>query len=264
MDDAAAQTGIRNTRHNLGSSSAATNNRFSGTDEVCVFCHTPHGSNTSVNAPLWNKGTPASTYQVYNTSVSSTIDGAMATDGVSNGIGSVSIACLSCHDGTQAMNNMINQPGSGGYNAAGANMAGTWTVGSSATTPVTAAGLLQGGIGELGSDLRNDHPIGIQYCGGGFTVAAAGGTCGDSDFVAPISTVIAGTRVFWVETGANTTRNKSDMILYNRSFGGANPEPAVECATCHDPHVENVAGSNPTFLRRANTQSQVCLSCHVK
>jgi predicted CXXCH cytochrome family protein len=184
---------------------------------------------------------------------------------VSNGIGSVSIACLSCHDGTQAMNNMINQPGTGGYNAAGANMAGTWTVGTTATSTVdTLTGRLLNGIANLGSDLRNDHPIGIQYCGGGFNTGSGTGTCGDRDFVAPISQVIGGTRVFWVETGGNTTRNKSDMILYNRSFGGANPEPSVECASCHDPHVENVAGSNPTFLRVANTASQVCLSCHVK
>ncbi|MDH5247001.1 MAG: cytochrome c3 family protein [Betaproteobacteria bacterium] len=264
LDEAAAQvTGIRNTRHNLGSSSAVTNNRFSGTDEVCVFCHTPHGSNTAVSAPLWNKATPATTYTVYNTVNSSTIDGAMATDGVSNGIGSVSIACLSCHDGTQAMNNMINQPGTGGYNAGGANMAGTWTAGSTATTSVTAAGLLQGGIAELGSNLRNDHPIGIQYCGGGYNAGSATGSCGDADFIAPLNQVIGGTRVFWVETGGNTTRNKTDMVLYNRAFGGANPEPSVECASCHDPHVENT-GSNPTFLRVSNSASAVCLSCHVK
>lgn len=265
LDEAAAQ--VKNTRHNLGSGSAATNNRFSGTDEVCVFCHTPHGSATGAGAPpLWNKGTPAGPYQVYNTSSSSTIDGVLATDGIagSPGIGSVSIACLSCHDGTQAMNNMINQPGSGGYNAAGANMAGAWTAGSTATTSVTAAGLLNVGIGNLSADLRNDHPIGIQYCGGGFTTLAAAGTCGDGDFIAPISAVIGSSRVFWVETGGNTNRNKTDMILYNRSFGGANPEPAVECATCHDPHIQDVAGSNPTFLRKANTASQVCLACHVK
>jgi predicted CXXCH cytochrome family protein len=269
LDEAAAQTGIRNTRHNLGTGGLSGANQFSGTDEVCVFCHTPHGSNATVSAPMWNKATPPATaYQVYSTSTSSTIDGALATDGPGSGaaaaIGSVSIACLSCHDGTQAMNSMINQPGSGGYNAAGANMAGTWTAGTGPTPVDTGTGRLGAGIANLDVNLRNDHPIGIQYCGGGFTTAASAGTCGDGDFVPPIATVIAGTRVFWVETGANTTRNKSDMILYNRSFGGANPEPSVECATCHDPHVENVAGSNPTFLRRANTQSAVCLSCHVK
>lgn len=264
---AAAVTGIRNTRHNLGTGSPVTGaNTFDGTQEVCVFCHTPHGAATGAgNPPLWNKALPAGPYQVYNTSVSSTIDGATATDGVGGGaIGSVSIACLSCHDGTQAMNNFINQPGSGGYNAAGANMAGTWTAGNQ--TPVLATGLMGAGIANLGTDLRNDHPIGIQYCGGGINGTSGAGSCNDTDFVAPSNTVIGGaTRVFWVETVAsgNSVRNKNDMILYNRDFGGTSG-PSVECASCHDPHVENVAGSNPTFLRISNAQSAVCLACHVK
>lgn len=266
----AATTGIRNTRHNLGTGGVAGNNQFSGTEEICVFCHTPHGAASGAgNPPLWNKALPSSTYQVYNTSVSSTIDGATAVDGVSgSAVGSVSIACLSCHDGTQAMNNFINQPGSGGFVPGGALMAGTWTAGTGPTPVDVVTGRLGSGVANLGTDLRNDHPIGIQYCGGGINGADGTGSCRDGDFVTPSNTVIAGTRVFWVETGGNSTRNKSDMILYNRDFGaGAAPAgigPSVECASCHDPHVENVGGSNPTFLRVSNAQSAVCLSCHVK
>jgi predicted CXXCH cytochrome family protein len=264
-DVQAAATGIAATRHNLSSSAPAGNNTFDGTNEVCVFCHTPHGSNTAVAAPLWNKATPASSYSVYSTSVSSTIDGQIAT----GGIGSVSIACLSCHDGSQAMNNMINQPGSGGYNASGANMSGSWTAGTGPTPVNTGTGILGSGVGNLGANLVNDHPISIQYCGGGYTVASGSGSgpnpngCNDADFVSPSSTVIAGTRVFWVETGGNANRNKTDMILYNRDFGGTQG-PAVECASCHDPHVDGTGGSGPTFLRIANAGSALCLSCHVK
>lgn len=272
-DAAATVTGIRNTRHNLGTGGPTGNNSFDGTAEVCVFCHTPHGAATGAgNPPLWNKALPTGPYQVYNTSVSSTIDGATATDGVGSGaIGSVSIACLSCHDGTQAMNNFINQPGSGGYNAGGATMTGIWTAGTGPTPVDPATGRLANGatnIANLGTDLRNDHPIGIQYCGGGINGGDGTGTCRDSDFNTPSSTTIAGTRVFWVETGGNGTRNKTDMILYNRDFGAsAAPSgtgPSVECASCHDPHVENVGNSNPTFLRISNAQSAVCLACHVK
>ncbi|MCK5139565.1 MAG: hypothetical protein KAQ85_06975, partial [Thermodesulfovibrionia bacterium] len=28
-------------------------------NEVCVYCHTPHSANSSINAPLWNRNTPA-------------------------------------------------------------------------------------------------------------------------------------------------------------------------------------------------------------
>ena len=265
---AAAPTGIRNTRHNLGSGGLVGANQFGGTDEVCVFCHTPHGSNTTIAAPLWNKAAPTTAYTVYSTTNSSTMDAALANDGPiagSTAIGSVSIACLSCHDGTQAMNNMINQPGSGGYNPAGANMAGTWTPGTG-PTPVLLTGILGAGIANLGTNLVNDHPIGIQYCGGGYTTASGTGTCGDGDFTAPQSAVISGTRVFWVDTaaGAAGTRQKTDMVLYNRTFVGGTTGPSVECASCHDPHVDGTGGSGATFLRVANTQSAVCLACHVK
>jgi predicted CXXCH cytochrome family protein len=262
--EAQAVTGIRNTRHNLGTGAPAGNNTFSGTDEVCVFCHTPHGAATgAANPPLWNKSLPAGPYTIYS---STTMDAAGATDGVagSPSVGSVSIACLSCHDGSAAMNSVINAPGSGLTNPT--FTAGVWTAGTGPTPVVPGTGMLGAGIGNLGTDLSNDHPIGIQYCGGGIDGATGTGTCADSDFTAvSTATVNSGsTRVFWVETGANTTRNKTDLVLYNRDFGtGASPAgvgPSVECASCHDPHSD----ANPTFLRVSNAQSAVCLACHVK
>ena len=110
----AASAGIATTKHNL--STGGINNPVhvtTGTDEICVFCHTPHGSDISAPVPLWNKQLPTSTYQTYAQLNSSTIDGQILN------VGSVSLACLSCHDGTQAMDNIINAPGSGGYQANG-------------------------------------------------------------------------------------------------------------------------------------------------
>ena len=49
-----AFAGIANTKHNLGSTGTGTNS-FDGTDEICVFCHTPHGADTTANPPLWNR-----------------------------------------------------------------------------------------------------------------------------------------------------------------------------------------------------------------
>ncbi|HEY6863337.1 MAG TPA: hypothetical protein VI319_05515, partial [Burkholderiales bacterium] len=133
---AAAQTSgsIANTKHNLSSTAVAGQNRVTaGTDEICVFCHTPHGADTTAPAPLWNKSLSSlsgNTYKTYDSLGSTTIDGAFATDGVNNSsVGSVSLACLSCHDGTQAMDNIINAPGSGGYQVNGGGATGlayTW------------------------------------------------------------------------------------------------------------------------------------------
>ena len=247
---------ITGTKHNLGTGGTGANHLTAGTAEICVFCHTPHASNTAVKAPLWNKPTNGGTYTVYDTSVSTTIDGQVDMKGVS-------LACLSCHDGSQAMDVMINAPGSGGYNAAGARLVGaTWTA------AVGASGLLPVSVANLGTDLSNDHPVGIQYCGGGWSAATstssgAGGTCKDPDFKAPATGTIGGATAWWVDSsvGVTGTREKTDMILYARaptSFVG-NYQPFVECASCHDPH-----SANATFLRIQNTGSAVCLACHSK
>lgn len=252
--DSAAQ--ITNSKHNLGSNgNSAANSTFSGTAEICVFCHTPHGANTGVAAPLWNKTVPAGPYQTYSTGNSSSIDGDVAA------VGSVSLACLSCHDGSLAIATMINQPGSGGYNPAGGILPGTWTSGSGNVD--TATGMMAANvITNLGTNLVNDHPIGIGYCGSTAAPVGAVLTCGDADFNPPSSAVINSTRIWFVEPTASVdnTRQKTDLSLYTRGTSGTDLIPRVECASCHDPH--NTA--NGTFLRRSNASSALCLTCHVK
>ena len=270
---ALAQTqGITNTKHNLSSgASIAGQNKTSSTDEICVFCHTPHGADNAAPAPLWNKAlNTTGGYTTYATLGSTTIDGAFATDGPGSGsIGSVSLACLSCHDGTQAMDNIINAPGSGGYTAGGGGTNGLAYVWSG--TRVDANGKMINAtdtLAMLSNDLSNDHPIGIQYCGGGQSTVATTGACQDKDFKAPSTRLIGTKQVWWVDTAGGTAnvREKSDMILYTRMFG-TTEGPSVECASCHDPHVESGTGTpaaGATFLRVANAGSAVCLSCHVK
>ena len=234
------------------------------TTEVCVFCHTPHGSDTSAAVPLWNKKLPSSgSYTTYDALATSTYD---ATQG---DIGSVSLACLSCHDGTQAMDSMINAPGSGNYSASGASAYG---FGKMQGTPIP----------NLGTDLKNDHPISMPY-GGGIKAAATswvtpGGTAAvttdvlkDADFVAPFGQTINTNAAWWVNTtaGGSDAREKQDMFLYTRASGTGTdnnaPTPFVECASCHDPHnAATASGSSVAFLRISNASSAVCLACHNK
>lgn len=78
----------------------------------------------------------------------------------------------------------------------------------------------------LGTDLRNDHPISMTY-----------DPALDAQF-SPIADIeTAGLKLF-------------------DDAGGNN---MVQCATCHNPHT-----TNPTFLRIANNQSNLCLTCHNK
>ncbi|MCC0006842.1 MAG: cytochrome c3 family protein [Hyphomicrobiaceae bacterium] len=228
---ASAQSGIVGSKHDLAT---GTNDNY----EVCVYCHTPHGGNADVEAPLWNKPGGVQAYRTYD---SATIDGKILP------VGSVSTACLSCHDGTQAMDTVINAPGSGLGD-------GRIRSGVGALSPNV--------IANLGVDLRNDHPVGVQY--GGF---ADGRGQIDPDFVNSAtglqSALMLGRTRWWVDTERvpNANRDKTDMILYTRSVNGVD-QPFVECATCHDPH--RGSGTNPAFMRLTNKGSNICLSCHVK
>lgn len=244
--------GIVGSIHDLSAAAGAQ------TTETCVFCHTPHGSDTSAAVPLWNKALPdGASYTKYSTLGTSTLDGTEAA-----AVGSVSLACLSCHDGVQAVDSVLNTPGRG----MGANYpAGTaiGTTGSMTGTPVPV----------LGADLTDDHPISIQYGGGGLNDTQAIGdnaavALGDGDFNAPYSADINSNRVWWVDTGATTgTREKTDMILYSRDdLTTGQFEPFVECGSCHDPHNSSTYQANQqvSFLRIDNTASAVCTACHIK
>lgn len=256
-----ASAQISLTKHNLGTTGPGPN-IFTPTSavlgEICVFCHTPHGADVTASAPLWNRVISGTVYQTYDSLGTSTLDGKTAP------VGSVSIACLSCHDGTQAMSVVINAPGSGNYSATGAAMAGTWAGANQTLGRLNAAA-----VANLTTDLRNDHPIGIQYAGGGFnatTPTTRAATVGDPDYVNPQSAILGSGRVWWVDTAGGTagSRQKTDMALYSRPAasgytGQTELEPFVECGSCHDPH-----SNNATFLRIANTNSAVCLACHVK
>lgn len=241
---------IAGSDHDLGFGTGATS-------EICVFCHTPHGADTGASAPLWNKALPTGPYQRYSSLGTATLDGQEAS------VGSVSLACLSCHDGTQAMDVVINAPGSGGYNAGGSRFSGG-AINFMTGTPIP----------NLQTDLRDDHPISIEYAGGACTTSTAdcdpasgAPLAGDPDFVAIQFANINTNPQWWVDVsnplnpGIANVREKTDMILYARTFS-TGVGPSVECGSCHDPHEGT---PRPVaFLRISNEDSNVCLACHIK
>lgn len=274
------------TKHNLGTSNtrAGENHMTTGTAEICVFCHTPHASDTSAPAPLWNRALGANTegvktgFLTYDALGTSTLDGKIAAG--SGSVGSVSLACLSCHDGSMGMDNVINAPGSGWGNGRIGGASAAWTGPSvdSATGKMTTAS-----IAMLGTDLKNDHPVGIQYAGGCASgTYSASSTCvdfNDKDFKA--LTQVTGKTLWFVDTDPDLTinnptgrRTAQDMILYSRNItsGGSSLtsgalEPFVECASCHDPHVGSrgdTANPQVAFMRVSQAGSGVCLACHTK
>lgn len=214
-------------------------------NEICVYCHTPHGANTTSQAPLWNKPATGATYQTYD--ATSTLDAPILST-----VGSVSLACLTCHDGTQAPDVVLNAPGRGLAGSGGTAVTGGFSIQS--TLPAVGS---TNNAANLTADLRNDHPIGIVYAG---QINSATSAKFDPDFVTPTSATINGATAWWVDTtGGTANRDKTDMILYARSDGTAGVG-YVECGSCHDPHND----ANGRFLRIANAGSAVCLACHTK
>jgi hypothetical protein len=270
---------IANTRHNMtqrqtdagGPTGSIMDPYRNDYMEVCVYCHTPHGANANVAVPLWNRTIKATTYTTYNQLGTTTLTQAVTQPGPS------SLACLSCHDGQVAVDSIINMPGSGGYNAAQASaqndgFLNTWnnSRGSDATVHIglnttnadgclachsSGAGVVGAGATDfavfvLGTDLRNDHPVGVR-----FPTIAAG-----VDFNAPSASRPG---ISWFDRNGNTRPDTNEVRMYDSGEGYE-----VECASCHDPHGVPSSGPgslfNPTFLRVANTGSALCLTCHSK
>lgn len=96
--------------------------------QVCVACHAPHNAVVLSDAPLWNHQLSVATYTLYSNP--STMNAVVGQPGSSSKL------CLSCHDGTVAVNNF-----------------GT----------VTNATNVLSGTKSMGINLSNDHPIGITY-----------------------------------------------------------------------------------------------------
>ncbi len=252
---AQAANDVRNSRHNLSSSRPVVDALgedgqtlvgdiyVTDTDQVCVFCHTPHGANTSFAVPLWNKATPLSVYTAYSMTGSSSIGSAT--------VSGMSLACLTCHDGTQAMDNMLNTPGLGTAALTGDTLTAGYSW-SAASVDVTLGALSANapptGGPVLGTDLSNDHPIGMTYCG----MQTVAGTCDGAEIA---NFVTPGT----IGTAQGTSGGSATEI---KLFGGtaATGNGTVECGSCHDPH----GTGNQLFLRKTAAGSAICLACHVK
>ncbi|MDH5728692.1 MAG: hypothetical protein OEZ58_06855 [Gammaproteobacteria bacterium] len=104
---------IVKSRHNLTMSytsfQAQMNDLRNNYYEVCVYCHTPHGANSTVAAPLWNRTVINRTYQVFGSGSVSGAANSLSGESVGQP-GPNSLTCLSCHDGATAIDSIINMP----------------------------------------------------------------------------------------------------------------------------------------------------------
>ncbi len=214
--------------------------------QVCVFCHTPHAATLAPGAPLWNRELSTQTYTPYTSSSldAETIAGQLDQPGGSSRL------CLSCHDGSLAIGT-VNF--AGGEQNVTIDMVG---LGPGGEMPA-GAGLDTGFTRNLGTDLRNDHPISLTY---DTTLALADRELRDPALTTDIEARAPGVRP-----------------LFPLENTGPSGEQQVQCVSCHDPHIPDPQTGAPRKFLRVNRFQQaapgtvfdsatdiVCLGCHDK
>lgn len=189
--------GIAGSAHDFTSANPNTTYQ-SLSDEICNVCHTPHNAKAAQLVPLWNhKGTTTATFALY---VSPTLT-MNATVGQPSDI---SKACLSCHDGTVAVD-------------AFGDAAGTTSIPT-------------GDDHLIGPSLSNDHPISFTYdsalaTADGELVTPAGATKVDAAGVVPLFD----SKVECASChDVHNTAAQADELLVIDNDGSA------LCLTCHD------------------------------
>ena len=276
---AARTSNVRNTVHNLSSTGptdvGVTRTVSSASEtEICVFCHTPHGADTS-QTPLWNKTLGGATYTPYtsNTLDAETIKGAALDQPMGS-----SKLCLSCHDGAMALGSVrvlrgVNNPAT--ISVGGTGAGGTMPPGSGTTTGYTRN---LGGVSGL--DLTNDHPISVTYDSG---LSSRDGELRAPNASQQSTIMINGTNPLFGKRAAGQSPNRPVLPLEPTGASGAGQ---VQCTTCHDPHIKGDSTDisnegNIKFLRRPRVQTVqptyvdgqpvygdsgniICLACHDK
>ena len=223
----ALPTLVKDTKHNLSTSGTGSYKSDSasagGTSEICVFCHTPHGGNT--DAPLWNR-TNVGFVTPYRSDVmsalSTTFEG--ATDLGSGTKHAKTRICLSCHDGTIAMGNVVNLP---------QGLTGDIPILNtlSGKMPLAAAGY-------IGTNLSDDHPVAVKYYSSSPDLEL-------KNLISPLSP------------------NGGPIYLYDSSAARQTAPGAdtyIECTSCHNAHNNGLGN----FLRVPIQESYLCLQCHIK
>ena len=254
-----AATNVATSKHNLSVSGPGAVKGATET-QICLFCHTPH--NASPAAALWGRRNSAAVYTPYT---STTARGGMAQP---NG---ASVRCLSCHDGTIALGELLNS-----------------------TTPITMAGgvtTMPAGARRLGTDLGDDHPVSFAY-------TAALATQRNNELVNPAALTgrvkldVLGQLQCTSCHDPHDNTNGKFLVLPNTASAlcttchvkanwsagshatspktwnglGTNPWPtnngstvaANACSNCHQPH----SAPGRKFLLHAATEENVCYSCH--
>jgi len=206
---------------NDGDGNTATGAGWNQREEVCRVCHVPHDHNLNTQSYwtkglLWNHATTAVTlWEPYD---SGTMD---ATVGDPSG---PSLLCLSCHDGTVAIDTFDK------FATTAINITTQYRPDGAYQVPGPAVPLFGGN-----RDLRGTHPISMTY---EFPT--------DTDLNDPAATAMG------------TSGNIADVL------DGTGATATVECSSCHDVHDSDAVINTHLLRVSNNPSSDLCTTCHIK
>jgi len=224
---AATNKGIEGSVHDF---SNVTNNTWNTRSGVCSPCHAAHHTDPNQIVPLWVHATSTAAFQMYD---SPTMDATTS----SSPSGS-SLACLSCHDGSLAINASISSP-----------------------NPATAVYIDP--AAQIGPDLHTTHPISFTY-----DAALADA---DGGLENPISYRIGDPKAFLTVNVAPVPATWSGTSLTGKTINDALLiDGKMECSSCHDVH--KIVGSPPSsgiLVKISGNDSTgrgslICRTCHIK
>ena len=220
---AGSQQGVQGSAHDF--SRAAWN----VSHDLCSPCHQGHSPSGAAIQSLWGHAISAANFAAYD---SPTFKAGKHAPG------GVSLACLSCHDGTVAINQRF-----GGMEGA---------------QPVYIKPSSQ-----IGPDLHTSHPVSFTY---DTALAAADGRLEN-----PISYRIGNAKNHLTIDTPPVPRDWSGTSLMSQTIDQALLfDHKVECSSCHDVHkLQGSAPSSDTLLRvdgldSAGRGDLLCRTCHIQ
>jgi predicted CXXCH cytochrome family protein len=241
-------SGILQSFHDLSSTGAAASSgdtveqgAGAGFDRVCIYCHAPHhtlkpadalvgdgaggvdytGANSVGYVPLWNHWITQQAFTLYDNGPDDPLDPAHFADStiLASSPGSVSLLCLSCHDGSVATNEYGFTPAQAVEKRQGAQR----------YLAITAPRAVIGG----GGDLSNHHPIGFDYL---LVSSATGGN--DDEIADPLNAM--GTTGYTIgdllwnnKMECSTCHDVHNTKNQGRKFTWVEDTNSAFCLTCH-------------------------------
>ena len=248
------QAGIIGSGHDFSNPSKYSfNNNPADPNTVCSVCHTPHHADQN-SGPLWGHDSASASAAYWTMYAASVGPGAKSSPGanVKYVVPTVpnpsSLACLSCHDGSVAINAYGNPLAPGGA--------------PNRANPISLSGVYA--ISEQSGNLSHSHPISFNYQ----SVVGFGST--KDQFINDQSFPVL------VPTANSSTFTPAPLMDIQHFL--LDSQGNLECSSCHDVHGQlgsaydpvlnpsllKINGTAPNTINGNPTGSLLCRSCHNK